>query len=445
MRLINDLLDLTKIEAGKMELQCHPVDAKIIFKEINAIFSHRVKEKGLDFHISIDPNLPDWLMLDEVRLRQILFNLVGNAVKFTEEGYVKLSVYNECQEEKKGYIDLIFTVRDTGISIPKDQINLIFEPFKQQDGLSSKYGGTGLGLAITKRLVEMMDGEIMVMSEKGKGSVFNVVIRNVPIVQMFEADESSDNVDYDKIKFNKFKVLIADDNAINRELLMEYLDFPGVEFFMAENGKEAVSLCKKNRPDIILIDIKMPVMSGYDAIQIIKGDENLKSIPIIAITAYAMNESLERIKDCGCDSILKKPLSRKELFIELSRYLPYDILEPDETEKVVKQVNISTVDIEAIEPDVLKKLPGIMENLEHELMENWNRIQKVFVINEIIGFGEKIHELSVQYSLGKLNIWSEDLIDQAKSFDMEKLPVTLSKFPEIIKDLNSFLDKKNLH
>jgi len=182
LALINDILDLSKIEAGKMGIEYKAADICAVFEEIKNIFSYKTKEKELDFILETDPNLHSPLFFDETRIRQVLLNLVGNAVKFTESGYVKITVKGSQPDRKQNIMDIIFSVEDTGIGIPQDQRELIFEPFEQQKGQSSsKYGGTGLGLAITKRLVEMMEGTISVESMEGRGSIFTVTIKNIRI------------------------------------------------------------------------------------------------------------------------------------------------------------------------------------------------------------------------------------------------------------------------
>jgi PAS domain S-box-containing protein len=187
LRLINDILDLSKIEAGKLELHYEAVNLHAVFNEIKQIFYWQVRDKGLEFHLDSDPDLPESLLLDEIRLRQILLNLVGNAVKFTERGYIRLSVHTKYTKEDHSWLDLIFSVQDTGIGIPEEQRERIFDAFKQRTGQdAAKYGGTGLGLAITKRLVEMMGGEISVESASGRGCTFFIRLKDVAVVKQTE-------------------------------------------------------------------------------------------------------------------------------------------------------------------------------------------------------------------------------------------------------------------
>lgn len=196
LALIDDILDLSKIEAGKMELAYQPMKPNALFSEIENIFRIKTKEKGIEFIVQVDPEIPGSLLMDETRLRQILFNVVGNAVKFTDEGYVKLSIRKIAFSAETGRITLVFTVEDTGIGIPGDQIESIFEAFEQQKGQSSRYGGTGLGLAITKRLVEMMNGKLSVTSQPGKGTIFTIQLQDVEVKPLEESQLFSELMRY---------------------------------------------------------------------------------------------------------------------------------------------------------------------------------------------------------------------------------------------------------
>jgi len=318
--LINDILDLSKIEAGKMEFQYKPVDTHSLFSDIKKIFANKINDKGLKFLTDIDNKLPSSLLLDEVRIRQILFNLVGNAVKFTDKGYIELKVKGDFYPDRSK-IDLIFSVKDTGIGISEDGKKIIFDAFKQSSGQSmKKYGGTGLGLTITKRLVEMMNGEISVESIIGKGSIFKIKIKEVSVATV-GPDNEDRKPEYENIKFNRQKVLVADDVQSNRLLLSEILSIYGLNVLIALNGKEAISIAKNNDPDIILMDLRMPVMDGYEAIKVLKGNNRLKNIPVIVLTASAMKSTEEDIKKIKCDGYIRKPVDRYELIAELKKYL----------------------------------------------------------------------------------------------------------------------------
>ncbi len=429
LSLINDILDLSKIEAGKLEFEYNDVDPRSLINDIQNIFSIKIRDKDLDFHTEVDLSVPESLILDEVRLRQILFNLVGNAVKFTDTGYIKLAVTCRYTDNAQSIADIIFSVQDTGIGITEDQKELIFESFKQQAGQSSaRYGGTGLGLSITRRLVEMMNGEISVKSEPGKGSMFYVMLKDVRISSLEEMTGTRSGNDI--VRFEKGLVLVADDLEINRDLLKGLLKFSDIRIIEAENGKEAVNLARLYHPDMILMDMKMPVMDGYEATQILKSDEFMKSIPVIAVTASVMVEDEYRVQKSGCEGFLRKPFSMSDLFKEMMRFLPYSAKEPATVE--CHDRNLFSM---PLTPEAKEKLLELVHILKNEMADKWNRVKTSFYFNEIEDFAIETSELGVLYDVGMLADWGADLFQQARNFDMEKLPETLEYYPEMIKEI----------
>ena len=433
--LINDILDLSKIEAGKMEFQYRPVDPHALFNDIARIFSVRLKSKGLRFITDIDEKLPKSLLLDEVRMRQILFNLVGNAVKFTMEGYVELKVKGVFYKDRSK-IDLIFFVKDTGIGISEDDKKVIFDAFQQSRGQSiKKYGGTGLGLAITKKLVELMNGEISVDSIVGKGSIFKVMIKEVSVASVDHGLDEKKLLIED-ISFHNQKALVVDDIESNRLLLNEILSIYGLHVLEATNGKEAINIAQSQNPDIILMDLRMPVMDGYEAIKILKSDNRLKNIPVIVLTASAMKSSEEDIKKINCDGYIRKPIRREELIFELKKYLEYSSVSEEEKVPDSKQkkedFRVKT-DMKANE-----KLPEIIDRLENEIFIKYSKIKKEFIINDIEDFAKEIQEFGKEYNLNLLVDWSKKLFEQASDFDLENLSGTLNDFGDILNKIKNF-------
>ncbi len=312
LNIINDILDLSKIEAGKMELQFVPVNLFSLLREVVQIFNHKTSEKNISLILDVEPTIPKVVYLDDVRFRQILFNLVGNAVKFTDNGYVQLSVTMEEINSENQTVNLVVKVHDTGIGIPEEQIEKIFEAFEQQKKQNlNKYGGTGLVLTITSRLVKMMGGKISVTSTPGEGSCFTVLLENIEIGSLVETDEKVSETNISEIVFEPAKVLIADDIPHNREVIMSFLKNFEFEIYAATNGKEAVKMAERFKPDLILMDLKMPLMDGYEATSIIKSDENLKKIPIIAFTASATKEEKEKILAAGSTIFCGNPSLKK--------------------------------------------------------------------------------------------------------------------------------------
>ena len=437
LTLINDILDLSKVEAGKLKLEYTPMNPRTMFEEIESVFSQRIAEKGLALHLNIDDNLPQAVTLDETRLRQILLNLIGNAVKFTDDGYVKLSVHHRYPEADKGKLDLIFAVQDTGIGIPEDQRELIFGAFEQQRGQSiNEYSGTGLGLAITKRLVEIMGGEIVVTSEVGVGSTFTVQFKNVELATIEKLVKGQQrDIDPDTITFEGGTILIADDVQSNRQLIEGYLSPYPFTLIEAENGQTALEATKRQCPDLVLMDMRMPVMDGYEATRRIKGDAEIKTIPVVALTASAMKADQAEITRL-CDGYLIKPIKKVELIGALAKFLPH-LVEASASIKVERSQAAPEDKLapETLEAETLEKLPELVSILQEHLETQWEFLKQTSVINEVEAFGVQMRDLGNQYNYPPLIAWGERLSTQAQMFKLDVLPTTLDEFPRIIEQI----------
>lgn len=324
--LINDILDLSKIEAGKISIKLEPVDTSKIFKEIINIFEMNAKRKKIQLILEVASVVPSSLLLDPIRVRQVLFNLMGNAVKFTDGGFVKLCVKAESHDEIKSSVDLKIEVIDSGCGIKPNSLATIFKDFGQSEGQSyKKYGGTGLGLSISRRLIHLMGGEIAVKSESGKGSNFSFKLRNVPVSKQKLLDDKPDlPLDIKQVKFEPARILIVDDIEPNRILLKKTFEKFHFDTDQASDGEQAVSKVKSNDYDVIIMDIRMPKMDGYEASRLIKSD--YPSIPIIALTASVIESGTERSKNEVFDGFLSKPILRKELVKELKKHLRHKMV-----------------------------------------------------------------------------------------------------------------------
>jgi len=433
LTLINDILDLSKIEAGKLELSHKPADVAHVFSETARIFSQKAADKGLKMILVTDPDMPNSLLLDEIRLRQILFNLLGNAVKFTDAGIIHICVYIRYQKETDTH-DLVFTVEDSGIGISEDETEHIFAPFEQQKGQDAgRYGGTGLGLTITRRLVEMMNGEILLSSKPGKGTVFTVTIPHLHRAGE-QKRETLPGLSPHPV-FEPARILIADDMPDNRMLLKKYLEDQPFVFIEAQNGEEAVEKVRQHRPDLILTDIRMPVLTGREAARILKADEILRKIPIIAVTAWAMRDSEKELSEI-CDGYLSKPVSKSGLISLLSRFLKHSFAPPEcRTDSVhARKEELFS------EPDAVmgEKLPELLCLLEG-MSEEWKDISEIMTINDMDRFAEKIKNLAQTYPWPPLAAWSRMFRTQLDFFDTEALSRTLKEFPLLIAQIQSAL------
>jgi len=438
LSLINDVLDLSKIEAGLMELHYDPVNIEDIFEELQQIFTFKADEKSIDFTMEIAENLPSNLMLDEVRFRQIMLNLIGNALKFTEDGYVKLSVL--CGEMGHGRVDLRIFVEDTGIGIHEDQQEVIFESFKQQAGQDDKqYGGTGLGLTITKRLIEKMHGSITVKSVVGKGSIFEVFLPKVRI-----SNEKSEKIkkineiifNATNIDFEPATVLIVDDVESNRHLIKENFLHTAISLLEAKNGQEGIEFAEKHEPDVILMDIKMPVMDGHQAAQHIKSQDSTKDIPIIALTASSTLAEQEKVKNAAYfDEVLIKPVDVNELFEKLSHYLNY-------TQKAKVELK-TTEEKSLLTEEEVAKLPELLDILERKMLLESREIVAMMEIDEIENFAKRIVELGKFYNVTLLTNYGENLVELTESFEIEDIEKMLKKFHKIVKKIKILAEKQS--
>ncbi len=322
--LINDILDLSKIEAGKIELQYTPTNPRMILNEIQEIYKLNIDRKNLQFVIDIDEHLPSTLLLDETRYRQVLLNLVGNAVKFTDNGYIKLSVNQTYKTDFQNIIDLIISVEDTGIGIPEKEQKNIFAAFQQQASQSfSQFDGTGLGLSISKRLVEMMNGRISVKSKVGQGSTFEIVLKDTRVSEeeILFIEKKSFNIE--NTAFEDGKVLVVEDVESNRNMIKDLLLRVNLKVMTAENGQEALLIAEEFQPDVILMDIRMPVMNGIEATKQLKKNSKTENIPVIALSASVLASDIPTLTEIGFEEYLPKPVVLKKLISTLSQYLNF--------------------------------------------------------------------------------------------------------------------------
>ena len=314
LNLINDILDISKVDAGRMVINLQPVNLKGLIKEIQTVFVMRASEKGIIINVNISQKLPEIIIIDEKVLRQILFNVIGNAVKFTHTGNVSITVDIIPQEVQGKKIDILFSVKDSGIGISEQDLSIIFEPFRQVTHKeNNKYGGTGLGLSITNRLVSLLGGHISAQSEFGKGTVFNISLFEIEIGTFAPKNITfKDKSHFENIRFKNPLILIAEDVQSNRQIIKGYLEPFNISIIETENGQDCIDVARKIRPDIILMDLQMPVMDGYTATNIIKNDTELKNIPVIALTASAMKHEKDKF-GIVVNDLLLKPINKYEL------------------------------------------------------------------------------------------------------------------------------------
>ncbi|MDM8559226.1 PAS domain-containing protein [Candidatus Parabeggiatoa sp. HSG14] len=435
LTLINDILDLSKIEAGRLDIQYEPVNPQQIFTELQQIFSLKMAEKNLELIMEIDENLPLALYLDETRLRQVLLNLIGNAIKFTDNGYIKLCANKIYTGDDQSQVNLIMAVEDSGIGVPAEQQALIFESFKQQEGQSTrKYGGTGLGLAITKRLVEMMNGHIFVENNPGKGSRFEIVLHEVKVANTQPTVVQDNTFDPNQITFAKTCVLVVDDIESNRDLIKEYLSQVNLEIICAENGQQALLFVEEYHPALILMDIRMPEMDGYEATKRLKDNPNTANIPVIALTAsvVALDEK-HKIETRGFNGYLAKPVNIFELLNELSNYLKHTI-----NEAVVPQ----TTEIDyTINPAEIANLPELQNQIRQEVRPLLEEVETAMEMGMVAELAEKMIQLGKEYNIPAFIQYGESLKESSETFEIDYIQMALEGLPALLSmELGKFIN-----
>jgi PAS domain S-box-containing protein len=327
--IINDILDFSKVEAGKFELDLDRFNLFEVVKGTARLLEVRARQKGLELRTEIVPGTASSLLGDAGRLRQVLTNLVGNAIKFTERGAVTVRVTPEVQTQNEAI--LRFEVIDTGIGIPPEKQRAIFEAFAQADGSTTRrYGGTGLGLTISRQLIEMMNGHLDVESEPGRGSTFRFTLRLPRMHEAPHREEVAEQVSSaiptpSVAPTSSRRVLLAEDNPANQKLARYILEKQGFEVQVASNGREALALFETAGPaafDLVLMDLQMPQMSGLEAAAAIRSRETSSGprLPIVALTAHALKEDLERCLAAGMDAYISKPIHREELLRTIENF-----------------------------------------------------------------------------------------------------------------------------
>ncbi|MBF0612242.1 MAG: PAS domain S-box protein [Magnetococcales bacterium] len=331
--LINDILDLSKIESGRFELEHATFYLRPTMNRVREIMTHHAAAKGLLLTLEIHPQVPDGLHGDSRRLRQVLMNLLGNAIKFTHHGGIRLSV---SPAPEGNSTTLLFQVADTGIGIPRDKLEIIFDMFTQADSSTTRrYGGTGLGLAISRRLVAMMGGTISVESTPGKGSIFSFVVAFHPASPSQDKTNDSRLSDHTRpqslasaeeiIRHGPLRLLIVEDAEDNVALLRAYLKGQPYEIQVATNGQEGVDMFQSQYFHLVLMDVQMPIMDGHTATRTIRTLESQlgrKPVPIIAVSAYAFDEDVRSSLEAGCNAHITKPVNKTSLLTTIHRYLP---------------------------------------------------------------------------------------------------------------------------
>lgn len=334
--IINDILDFSKVEAGKMELNCEPFSLRELFAELDGVLAANLKDKDVHLRFALDPQIPDMLVGDGLRLRQVLINLAGNAIKFTAQGHVEVGARLQVRSDNR--VTVQFYVEDTGIGIPADKLQVIFEGFSQAEAATTRrYGGTGLGLAISRKLVDLMGGDLGVQSQQGQGSTFQFVVE-LPFTEV-EASASTNRTNHAQ-KLNLpnqalrgLHLLVVEDNLLNQQVAQDLLSRQGARITLANDGAEGVQSVLDNPDafDLVLMDLQMPNLDGIEATRQIRSHAHLQTLPIVAMTANAMASDRDACLKVGMVDHVSKPIDLGNLVATILRHVQPPEAGPEHT------------------------------------------------------------------------------------------------------------------
>jgi PAS domain S-box-containing protein len=431
LTIINDLLDLSKIEAGKIEMEMDYVDTYKFFYEFEQIFNLIAHEKKLEFTTKIAPATPLYIYLDASRLRQVMLNLVGNAVKFTEVGGVAINVMAGNPKSKidstnsiKEVVDLAIEISDTGIGIPKIHHEKIFESFVQLKS-KSNIRGTGLGLPISKKLITLMNGNIIVESEEGKGSVFKITLKDIQFLKTREQPGKKEIINSDDILFKKATILIVDDLVVDRKYISDSLVDTNITIIEASDGRSALECIRKNVPDLVITDIRMAGMDGFELLSKIKEDERYRDIPVIAYTASVMNTQKSKIREDGFADLLVKPVMIPDLFSVLRRHLP----KTTELKKSAKQLTFLD--------NIIVDRDGLTNQLEGSFTQRMEAFKFRQPIKEIIRAGEDLTHLGEKHKCSRVIQYGKELVDAGESINIKSILQLIQRYEFLIYDIKN--------
>jgi signal transduction histidine kinase/DNA-binding response OmpR family regulator len=424
LNLINDILDVSKVEAGKLELEQVNFELRDVIARAFEVIEIRATQKGLQLLREVSPDVPAYFVGDPNRLRQVMINLLGNSLKFTEHGSLTVRVEWDGQP---GY--LRFAVADTGIGIPQDKLGRIFESFSQADSSTTrKYGGTGLGLNISKRIVERMGGRIWVESNPGEGSTF-LFTANLPLGEPPKLQPVSPVSSTLTSSTHTLRVLLVDDSEDNRFLFVSYLKNTPCTVDLAENGEQAVERFRQAQYDVVLMDVEMPIMDGYTATREIRKLEaagNIAATPVLALTAHAMADMADKAREAGFTGHLIKPIRRATLLDALASYAK----QPPQQNAVPQSTNVVT-NMVKVDPDMEDIVPGYLEKRRAEVAKYQTALAGGD-FDAIRMLGHKMKGTGGGYGFPMLTEIGGKIEDQALAHDAEGLRGKIEEFARYV-------------
>ena len=427
LTLINDILDLSKIESGQLEINPQPSDPRALVDGVLTMFSQMAADRQLKLRADVSASLPSGLALDANRVRQVLTNLVSNAIKYTDDGSVLLRAYCDGADQE---VTLHLVVEDTGIGISAEEIGKMFEPFVQGEAVQGQREGTGLGLSIARRLVDAMNGEIHVSSELGQGSVFSVSLptRAVEVVDASTAGSVATRVELAKLP--PLKILIVDDVARNRELLQAIFEGGEHTVVQAENGAEALVRATSMRPDLVLMDIRMPVLDGHSALRQMRHDPRLRQTRVIAVTASSLRMEERSLRE-DFDGYLRKPYTRDQLVEEVARVLEISadpsgspLTAQTRASDASEQIGVDSPQAEQARARLLA-LGG----------DHWQALMDSLAMREVGAFADEVAVEAKVAGIKELTSYARRLRAAVDLFDVLQAESLLSQYPQHLQSL----------
>jgi signal transduction histidine kinase/CheY-like chemotaxis protein len=429
--LINDILDMSKIEAGVMELRPEPTDLREICDFLHTLFSEPAAKKGLKLQCHVAENFPHAVLIDRIRLRQILVNLVGNAVKFTDKGGIEVRVTWE-KQATSSQVTLVIEIQDTGVGIPKDKLETIFKPFVQAGAHREKEKqGTGLGLSIVKRLTEIMGGTVTVASVMEQGSAFHLRFPDVPISTRLPASEKSssgEEASFDELR--EATLLVVDDNETNCQLIAGMFAGSHHHLIFGSSGEEAVVKSRELKPDILLLDVRMPGMGGHEALTEIRKIPSLEFMPVIAITASNLMSEENSTKE-RFSGFVRKPFSKRELFDELADFLPRNSKTESSSETVAGSDKKESPSI-----TVARAPKELISQLRLLLVDPWPAIRDSVAVNESKVFAQGLEGLGQRWQCEPLVHYAQKVLLDADNYAVTDLEKHLGEFAALVEQLD---------
>ncbi len=430
LQMINDVLDIAKIEAGVLELRREPTNPKELCEFVHTMFAEACARKGVKLVCTEADDLPSALLVDRIRLRQILVNLVGNAVKFTDQGEIALRITWDkiCRDNR---LTLRIDVEDTGVGIPEAMLQDIFKPFVQAGvHRDREKQGSGLGLSIVRRLTEAMGGTVSVASLVGHGSVFHLCFPEVEISPGLPAARKLDNMlpaDFNELR--PATILAVDDNKANCQLIEGYLRDSHHRLILGGDGQEAVQKVRAHRPDVVLLDLRMPGLDGEQALASIRATIGMERLPVIAVTASGWTSEEDELRK-RFSGYLRKPFSKGELFAELAHFLPKHTPSRHSEPAVPSLETVST------RPAPSAHSPEFHRRLRRHLQEDWPALRHSLAFNETKAFAARLTELAQQANCPPLLTYAHSVAQAAENYDVLSLEKRLADFGNLVEELD---------